>query len=101
MSINARRMLDLLELEHMAHGGRENGNLMLTFVRAGIRRESIAPTMVELERLGWIEVYRGGYRGFARSMPNRSRLTVNRRAKGTPDRRAKRTPAGDGKGLSR
>jgi hypothetical protein len=81
MSINARRMLDLLELEHMAHGGREKGNLMLTFnqfVRAGIRRESIAPTMAELERLGWIEVYRGGYRGFARSMPNRFRLTARR-----------------------
>jgi hypothetical protein len=43
-----------------------------------LRRESIAPTMAELERLGWIEVYRGGYRGFARSMPNRFRLTARR-----------------------
>jgi hypothetical protein len=79
MSINARRMLDLLEIEHMAHGGRENGNLIVTFDEFqayGIRRQVIARTIAELERLGWIEVQRGLYRGFARSMPNRFRLTA-------------------------
>jgi hypothetical protein len=81
MSINARRMLDLLEIEHLAHGGYENGNLVITydqFVAGGIRRASIFATIAELERLGWIEVTRGGYRGFARSWPHRFRLTHRR-----------------------
>jgi hypothetical protein len=81
MPINARRMLDLLEIEHMNHGGYENGNLVITydqFVAAGIRRSSIFATIAELERLGWIEVSRGGYRGFARSWPQRFRLTHRR-----------------------
>jgi hypothetical protein len=81
MSVNARRMLDLLEIEHLAHGGYENGNLVITydqFVAGGIRRASIFATIAELERLGWIEVHRGGYRGFARSWPHRFRLTHRR-----------------------
>ena len=81
MSINARRMLDLLEIEHLKHGGYENGNLMMTynqFVAGGIRRSSIFATIAELEKLGWIEVSRGGYRGFARSWPHRFRLTHRR-----------------------
>ena len=81
MSVNARRMLDLLEIEHLAHGGYENGNLVMTydqFVTSGIRRASIFATITELERLGWIEVSRGGYRGFARSWPHRFRLTHRR-----------------------
>lgn len=81
LSINGRRMLDLLEVEHLAHGGYENGNLMITydqFVAGGIRRGSIFATIAELERLGWIEVSRGGYRGFARSWPHRFRLTHRR-----------------------
>jgi hypothetical protein len=81
MSINGRQMLDLLEIEHLAHGGYENGNLMMTydqFVAGGIRRGSISATIAELERLGWIEVSRGGYRGFARSWPHRFRLTHRR-----------------------
>jgi hypothetical protein len=81
LSINGRRMLDLLEIEHLAHGGCENGKLMMTydqFVAGGIRRGSISATITELEQLGWIEVSRGGYRGFARSWPHRYRLTHRR-----------------------
>jgi hypothetical protein len=81
MSINARRMLDLLEIEHLTHGGYENGNLVVTynqFVAGGIRRESIFATIAELEGLGWIEVARGFSRGFARSVPHRFRLTHRR-----------------------
>src|SRR5579863_8868648 len=65
MSVNARRMLDLLEIEHLMHGGYENGNLVMTydqFVAGGIRREAISATIAELERLGWLEVIRGLYR---------------------------------------
>lgn len=81
MSINGRRMLDLLEIEYLTCGGYENGNLVITydqFVAGGIRRASISATIAELERLGWIEVTRGGYRGFARSWPHRFRLTHRR-----------------------
>jgi hypothetical protein len=81
MSINGRRMLDLLEIEHLAHGGYENGKLAVTydqFVAGGIRRGSIFATVAELERLGWIEVNRGLYRGYARSAPHRFRLTHRR-----------------------
>jgi hypothetical protein len=81
LSINGRRMLDLLEIEHLAHGGYENGNLVMTydqFEAGGIRRGSIYATIAELERLGWIDVSRGGYGGFARSWPNRFRLTHRR-----------------------
>jgi hypothetical protein len=56
-------------------------NLVVTydqFVASGIRRESISTTIAELERLGWIEVTRGGYHGFARSWPHRFRLTHRR-----------------------
>jgi hypothetical protein len=45
------------------------------FVSYGIRRESIFKTIVHLEHFGWIEMMRGGVRGFARSWPNRFRLT--------------------------
>ena len=87
LSINGRRMLDLLEIEHLAHGGYENGNLTVTycqFVEWGIRREAVNKTIKELEHLGWIEVQRGGYRGFARSWPHRYRLTY-RRTRIVPD----------------
>jgi hypothetical protein len=88
MSVNARRMLDLLETEYLMHGGYENGNLIITydqFVAGGIRRESISATIAELERLGWLEVTRGLYRGFARSTPHRFRLT-HRRTRVRPER---------------
>jgi hypothetical protein len=81
LSINGRRMLDRLEIEHMAHGRFENGNLIVTyddFVASGIRRAAVCETIAELERLGWTEVQRGGYRGFARSWPHRFRLTHRR-----------------------
>jgi hypothetical protein len=81
MSVNGRRMLDLLELEHLAHAGRNNGNLLMTydqFVAGGIRRESIFSTIAKLERLGWLEVTRGLYRGCARTTPHRYRLTHRR-----------------------
>jgi hypothetical protein len=44
LSDKARRILDRLEVEHMMHGGGENGNLICTyddFRAVGIRRQSI------------------------------------------------------------
>jgi hypothetical protein len=62
---NARRLLDLLELEHMRHGGCENGRLGLTygqFKLGGIRRASVPLAIRQCERLGFLEVTLRGYR---------------------------------------
>jgi len=58
MSGRARKMLDRIELEHLRHGGVENGRLKVTFddfVRAGVRRQDIPRTEAELIALGFIE----------------------------------------------
>lgn len=61
---NARRLLDRLELEHMRHGGAENGNLPCTytdFEQARIRRASIALAIRQAVALGFLEVVKQGY----------------------------------------
>ena len=53
MSINARRALDRIMLEHMAHAGTENGNLLVThrqFIAAGVSRDYVADAIDELCR---------------------------------------------------
>src|SRR5215207_11211757 len=63
---NARRVLDRLELEHMRHGGAENGSLPCTyadFERAGIRRASVALAIRQCVVLGYVQVTTQGYRG--------------------------------------
>lgn len=76
---NARRVLDQLELEHMAHGGAENGHLICTYAQLqarGLRGPSIAEAINACEALGFIEVTkrgapsRGGYNN-----PSTYRLT--------------------------
>lgn len=57
LSINARRFLDFLEIEHMAHGGAENGRLRATYdqlVRFGLTRELISAAIDETEALGFV-----------------------------------------------
>jgi hypothetical protein len=76
---NARRILDRLELEHMRHGGAENGSLPCTysdFVKAGVRRASVSRAIRECVALGFLEItFRGG-RAFAQFRPpSRYRLT--------------------------
>ena len=76
---NARRVLDRLELEHMRHGGAENGSLPCTyadFEKAGIRRASVALAIRQCVALGFVEVTTPGYRaagGF--KQPSLYRLT--------------------------
>ena len=79
-SISAVRLIDRLELEHMAHAGKENGHLTLTYQQmereAGICRRLIGPTIAEVEKLGLVKVaHRGGYGGGARNNPSRYQLT--------------------------
>jgi hypothetical protein len=87
LSRAARMVLDRIEIEHMHHGGVENGNLPVTydnFVEYGVHRHAISPAIRELEALGFIEIThrgRAGNREFR--SPSRYRLTY-RNAKGAP-----------------
>jgi hypothetical protein len=52
-----------LEIEHLQHGGLENGALVVTYdqlVEYGVYRHGIAPAVRELEELGFIEVMKRG-----------------------------------------
>lgn len=76
---DARRVLDVLEIEHMRHAGRQNGELIATydqFVAAGIRRASVSGAIRVCEALGFLEVAkRGGKSAAGFRFPSRYRLT--------------------------
>jgi hypothetical protein len=76
---NGRRALDRLELEHMQHGGLENGELPCTyddFAEAGIRRPSVALALRQCVALGFLEVTQRGGRSRAENRwPSKYRLT--------------------------
>ena len=76
---NAKEVLFRLEIEHLEHGGSENGNLVCTyddFERAGIRRASVAQAIRECEALGFLEVKVKGGRAISDlRFPSRYRLT--------------------------
>jgi hypothetical protein len=79
LSLTARRCLDRIEIEHMQHGGRENGKLPVTyehFMEYGIDGHAIAPALRELEALGLIEITEHGTAGTGEHRaPNQFRLT--------------------------
>lgn len=79
LSLAARRVLDRLEIEHMRHGGADNGHLPCTyddFARFGIRRKSVADALTELVGLGFVEITEQGRGGNAAYRhPSRYRLT--------------------------
>jgi hypothetical protein len=79
LSDNARRLLDRLEVEHMEHGGSENGSLICTyddFEKSGIRRPSVPRSLRECVLLGFVEVTtQGGLAVSDRRFPSRYRLT--------------------------
>jgi hypothetical protein len=72
-------LLEFLENEHMAHGGRENGNLVAPYddlVAAGIRRANIRATIEEGTALKLIVVERQGKNfNTGRRLPTKFRLT--------------------------
>jgi hypothetical protein len=86
MSGDARMLVDLIELEHLRHGGQDNGRLPVTFAdmrKRGFRhRRKCVHAIRELEILKLAEVVHGcGGRGGHRA-PNLFRLTylpANRR----------------------
>ena len=68
LSQAAVRVMHRLEVEHMHHGGAENGRLIVTrdqFVGWGIERNAIAPAVRELAALGFVEITEKGCAGNA------------------------------------
>jgi len=63
MTLNGRRFVEFLMIEHCNHAGRENGNLRATYcqlVAYGIRRCKIRPAIDEAEARGLVETTRRG-----------------------------------------
>ena len=78
MSIPCRRLIDFLLLEHMSHGGMENGNLIATYNQLegfGIARSSISKIIQEAEHLGLIRVEHGMRSSRNKNYLNRFELT--------------------------
>jgi hypothetical protein len=66
LGISAIRVMHRLEVEHMHHGGAENGRLQVTFDQFeewGLDRKAIAPAIRELVALGFVEVTQRGCAG--------------------------------------
>ena len=84
---NARRVLDRIEVEHLRHGGAENGKLVVTYAdlqHAGIRRASIFRAIQECAALGFLVVIeKGGIKG-NHTWSSRYRLTYAAPKKGKP-----------------
>jgi hypothetical protein len=88
-SINCRRLINALEVENMSHAGTENGNLLMPYNQLErwwyIPRRLIRQTIVEAIDRGLIEERRSGWRlSYAKSMPNKFRLTFRPTREGTP-----------------
>ena len=87
LSLSARKVLDRVEIELAHHGGRDNGQLPVTyddFVNYGVHRHSVRPAINELVALGFLEITRAGRAGNAEfRLPNQFRLTY-RPSKGVP-----------------
>ena len=65
LSINARRVVDFLMIEHLRHGGRENGNLKAPkhqLVASGIGTHQVTAAIRETEERGLVECHRHGMR---------------------------------------
>jgi hypothetical protein len=73
------RLLNVIEIEHLRHGGNENGKLTVTrrqFERRGIPRMAIAPGLRALAALGFIELTQRGAAGIGdQARAHRFRLT--------------------------
>jgi hypothetical protein len=62
LSINARRLLDFLMIEHLAHAGKENGFLVAPrrqLEAAGIGARHISPAIDEAIEVGLLDCKRG------------------------------------------
>jgi hypothetical protein len=65
LGINARRLIDFLLLEHMRHGGKQNGKLKAPkhqLEAFGIGSHYVTDAIHEVEQLGLVDCHRGGMR---------------------------------------
>jgi hypothetical protein len=68
LSLQGRKILRRLEIEHCAHGGAENGRLPCTyddFVAYGCWRNGITAALIEVQALGFTQVMSIGRRAYA------------------------------------
>jgi hypothetical protein len=78
LSLSAYRVIDRIDIELRHHGGRDNGDLIVTFDQFqayGIDRHSIAPALREVEALRIVEITRGRAGNADFRAPHRFRLT--------------------------
>jgi hypothetical protein len=79
LSLAAHQLLMRIEVEHLSHGGAENGRLPVTYLQFeewAVRRHSVAGAIRELVALGIIEITQHGYTGAGDvRAPNLYRLT--------------------------
>lgn len=74
LTIPARGCLDFLMIEHLTHGGAENGNLMAPYrqlAASGVRKDSISEALHMLEAFGVIERTQYGGRQGGRANASR------------------------------
>ncbi|OLB72258.1 MAG: hypothetical protein AUI16_20885 [Alphaproteobacteria bacterium 13_2_20CM_2_64_7] len=88
LSPSARYVLDRIEIELAHHGGRDNGDLPVTyddFEHYGIHRRCVAPAIRELVALKFIEITKPGRAGNAEHRaPNLFRLTYRHAKREAP-----------------
>lgn len=78
LTMPARRILDFLELEHLRHGGAENGRLLAPYAQLvawGVTKRDIAPAIATLVRYGFIRRTEHGERLGGRPNATRYALT--------------------------
>ena len=100
MSINCRRLIDFLVIEHLNHAGPENGNLCATYdqlVAFGIPRRLIHISMDEAEMLKLVFIERGARKSSGLSHMNRFTLTFVRQRIQTGERVGYVPPSGEWK----
>lgn len=86
MGANTQRLISFLLLDHQAHAGTENGNLMATYdqlVSYGLSRRLISYAIAEAEFIGLIRVNRGGRLAMS-NQPSTYRLTFYVDRNGNP-----------------
>ena len=86
ISINTRRLIDFLMIEHSNHAGHENGNLKATYSQLavfGLTRRKIFGAITQAETLGLIAVEHGG-RWNLTNRPSTFRLTFYADRDGNP-----------------
>jgi hypothetical protein len=67
LPLYARQVVDRIMLEHLSHGGNENGELPVTyddFEAYGVRRASVRRAIEIAERLGFVDLVTPGKRGY-------------------------------------